>query len=185
MEDAEIIDLYWSRDESAIKETEYKYGRFCHSIALRILTVWEDAEECVNDTYQKVWNAIPPQRPNLFRAWLGKIVRNLSINRYEYNHASKRYAGGDTLLSEMSDCIPDNKTTDTILEAQELSGYISDWLDGLSEINRALFVRRYWSGETVSDLAKIIGTSPNKLAGQLFRLRAGLKVYLEKKGVQL
>lgn len=185
MDDDQIIELYWIRNETAIKETEHKYGRFCHSIAYNILSVWEDAEECVNDTYQKVWNAIPPQRPNVFHAWLGKIVRNLSLNRYEYNHATKRYAGGDILLGEISDCIPDPGTVEAIIEAKELSGYISNWLDALPETDRALFVRRYWSGVGVSDLAKMIGTSPNKLAGRLFRLRTGLKTYLEEKGVRL
>lgn len=185
MEDAQIIDLYWNRKESAIQETEQKYGRFCHSIAFNILSVREDAEECVNDTYQKVWDAIPPQRPHVFRAWLGKIVRNLSLNRYAYTHAAKRYAGGEILLGEIADCIPDHKTTEDRIAVSELSGQISDWLDDLPETDRALFVRRYWMGESVSDLAKRMGTSPNKLAGRLFRLRAGLKTYLEEKGVQL
>lgn len=185
MDDNQIIELYWSRNEIAIQATESKYGRFCHSIAMGILSVWEDAEECVNDTYQKVWNTIPPERPNVFRIWLGKIVRNLSLNRYEYNHAAKRYAGADALLDELSDCIPDSNTTEGVIEAQELSMHISDWLDALPETDRALFVRRYWSGESVSDLANLIGTSPNKLAGRLFRLRARLKSHLEEQGVKL
>lgn len=185
MEDHEIINLYWKRDEAAIQETNYKYGRFCHSIAINILTVPEDAEECVSDTYHKTWNSIPPECPNAFQAWLGRIVRNLSINRWHHNRAQKRYAGMEILLSELSDCIPDTETTEEILEAQILSGYISDWLDTLPDMERLLFIRRYWNGEELKQLASIIGTTPNKLAGRMFRLRKSLSAYLTEKGVAI
>lgn len=108
---------------------------------MNILSVWEDAEECVSDTYQKAWNSIPPERPIAFRIWLGRIVRNLSINRWNHNRAKKRYPGTEQLLSELADCIPDSKTTENILETQELSKHINDWLYTLTEIDRALFVR--------------------------------------------
>jgi len=185
VEDHEIINLYWQRDEAAIKETAYKYGRFCHSIATNILTVPQDAEECVSDTYHKAWNTIPPEKPRAFRAWLGRIVRNLSINRWHYNKAQKRYAGVEILLSELSDCIPDTETTEEIVETQILSGYISDWLDTLPDMERLLFIRRYWNGEELKQLASISGTTPNKLAGQMFRLRKSLSSYLTAKGVAI
>ena len=185
MEDIEIIDLYWNRNETAVKETDNKYGRFCHSIAMNILSVWEDAEECVSDSYQKAWNSIPPERPNAFRAWLGRIVRNLSINRWHHNRAHKRYNGMEELLSELADCIPDTNTTESILEAQELSEHINDWLGTLTAVDRALFVRRYWNGEQLQSLAESSETTPNKLAGRMFRLRKSLQNYLTAKGVAL
>lgn len=185
MEDNEIINLYWNRNEAAIRETADKYGRFCHSLAMNILSVWEDAEECVSDTYQKAWNAIPPERPDAFRAWLGRIVRNLSINRWHHNRAQKRFAGVEELLSELGDCIPDSKTTEDILDAQELSAHISDWLNTLSVTDRALFIRRYWNGEPLQKLAPAAGISPNKLAGQMFRLRKDLQKYLEIRGIAI
>ena len=185
MDDALIISLYWNRDENAIRETDNKYGSFCNALAMNILADREDAEECVNDTYQKAWMAIPPERPNAFRVWLGKIVRNLSINRYHQNHAAKRYTATDALLSELSDCIPDAQTTEGVIEAKELSAYISHWLEGLRDTDRALFVRRYWCGEAVATLAVMIGTTPNKLAGRMFRLRKSLKTYLTERGVEV
>lgn len=185
MEDIEIIDLYWNRNETAIKETDNKYGRFCHSLAMNILSVWEDAEECVSDTYQKAWNAIPPERPNAFRAWLGRIVRNLSINCWHQNRAQKRYNGMEELLAELADSIPDTNTTEGILEAQELSAHINDWLSTLTAGDRALFLRRYWNGEQLQYLAELSGITPNKLAGHMFRLRKSLQKYLTKKGVTL
>ncbi len=185
IEDDIIIALYWKRNEAAILETDHKYGRFCYSLAMNILTVSEDAEECVSDTYQKVWNAIPPEKPTAFRAWLGRIVRNISINRWHYKHAGKRYAGVEVLLSELSDCVPDAKTTDEIFETQKLSMYISDWLDTLSAQDRLLFVRRYWNGEALQTLSALCGTTPNKLAGRMFRLRNSLRAYLTEKGVAI
>ena len=185
MEDHEIITLYWNRDEAAIRETDYKYGRFCHSLALNILSVPEDAEECVSDTYHRVWNTIPPEKPTAFRAWLGRIVRNLSINRWHHNRAQKRNIGIEILLSELSDCIPDSGTTEEILETQTLSQYINDWLDTLSDTERLLFVRRYWNGEELKQLATVSGTTPNKLAGRMFRLRKSLGTYLTEKGVAI
>ncbi|GAB6084784.1 RNA polymerase sigma factor [Alkaliphilus crotonatoxidans] len=185
MEDHEIITLYWNRDETAVQETADKYGGFCYRLAMNILSVCEDAEECVSDTYHKAWNTIPPERPLAFRAWLGRIVRNLSINRWNHNRAQKRYAGVEVLLSELSDCIPDTETTEEILEAQALSGYISDWLDSLPSTERILFVRRYWNGEELGRLAMASGITPNKLAGRMFRLRKSLQSYLVEKGVTI
>jgi RNA polymerase sigma factor (sigma-70 family) len=185
MEDQEIIALYWKRDETAIRETDHKYGRFCYSLAYNILAVSEDAEECVSDTYQKAWNSIPPEKPAVFRAWLGKITRNISINRWHYKRAGKRCSGMEILLSELSDCIPDLRTTDKIIEAKELSQHISSWLDTLSPQDRSLFVRRYWNGDALQSLSSLCGISPNKLAGHMFRLRSSLRTYLTEKGVAI
>ena len=185
MEDLEIIGLYWSRNEAAIRETNTKYGRLLYGIALNILSNCEDSEECVNDTYCNAWNAIPPEKPNSLVAYLGRIVRNLSINRWHNNRAQKRYNGTDLLLSELSDCIPAELTVENELESMVLSEIISDWLCTLTQDDRVLFLRRYWFGDPVNTLANECGTTPNRLAGRMFRLRQGLKKALEKEGVLL
>ena len=125
MEDVEIIELYWQRNEQAIAETAQKYGAFCHSIAKNILSIDEDAEECVNDAFHQAWNAIPPQRPVRFRAWLGKTVRNLALNLWNKNHAQKRYAGMTLLLTELEDCIPAPQTVEREIEEKELTGLLN------------------------------------------------------------
>lgn len=185
MEDFQILDLYWQRDETAIARTEQKYGAFCYHIAKNILSVNEDAEECVNDTYYQAWNAIPPQRPASFRAWLGRVVRNIAINLWNKNHAQKRYAGMTELLSELEDCIPHPKTIEREIEEKELSGHMNSWLRSIHREDRILFVRRYWYGEALSSLAKEQGTAPAKLAQRMYRLRTNLRAALEKEGVYL
>ncbi|MGI6616232.1 MAG: RNA polymerase sigma factor [Dethiobacteria bacterium] len=185
MEDQVIIELYWKRDEAAIQETDLKYGRFCHSLALNILAQQEEAEECVSDTYHRAWNAIPPERPLALRAWLGKIVRNVAINRWYYHRAQKRYQPMEEIFSELADCVPEPQTTESIVEARELTDYIDKWLDTLPKRDRVLFVRRYWNGEALQKLATSCSTSPNKLAGRMYRLRENLRTYLTEKGVAL
>lgn len=185
MEDEKIIKLYWERDERAILETKNRYGSYCYSIAFNILSILEDAEECVNDTYYKVWNSIPPEKPNFFRVWLGTITRNLSINRWHYKRAEKRFNGIEILLSELSDCIPDKNHMEIELESKELANYINNWLENLTKDDRLLFIARYWNGERVKDLGLIFNSTPNKLSGRLFRLRKSLKSYLVERGVAI
>ena len=112
MDDRKIVELFWRRDENAIAETRRRYGGFCHAIALRILSDRQDAEECVSDTWLAAWNAIPPQRPARLQPWLGRVVRNLAINRWEKNRAQKRYAGVELLLDELSEAIPSPQTVE-------------------------------------------------------------------------
>ena len=185
MEDSKIIELYWQRNETAITETARKYGTFCHGIAINLLHVKEDAEECLNDTYHTAWNSMPPQKPDKLRAWLGKVVRNLSLALWNKNHRQKRYGGMTELLDELEECIPSSETVERTIEAKELSEVIDRWLMGLSREERALFVRRYWNGTSLSELASLWGSSPNKLAQKMFRLRAGLRAALEKEGITL
>ena len=185
MEDSQIISLYFKRDESAITETETKYGAFCHRIALNILSINADADECVNDTYLQAWNSIPPQKPDKFGAWLGKVVRNIAFNLWKKNHRQKRYAGMEQLLNELDDCIPSPITVEREIEEQELTEVINTWLASLSQSNRILFVRRYWYGETVTMLAKERGISPASMAKRMYRLRKNLKYKLEKEGYSL
>ncbi len=185
MEDQKIIELYWQRKETAIVETARKYGSFCHRIALNILSVQEDAEECVNDSYHSVWNCIPPTRPDSFKAFLGRIVRNLSISRYRKNRAQKRYSGMELLLSELEDCIPAPEQVEHIIERQHLSTLISDWLESLTAEERTLFIRRYWFGDELQQLAKEFRITPNALAGRMLKLRKALRSKLEQEGVAL
>ena len=185
MEDLQIIELYNARIETAIKETDTKYGRMLHGIALNILSNHWDSEEIVNDTYGKAWNAIPPEKPNSLGAYLGRITRNLSINRWNEQRAKKRYDGAELLLYELGDCIPATQTVENVIDAKEQAKIIDTWLGTLSTDNRVLFLRRYWFGDAVSSLAKECGTSANKLAGRLYRLRQGLKKALEQEDISL
>ena len=186
MKDMEIISLFHKRMEQAIYETEKKYGVYCHRIASNILSIKEDAEECVNDTYLSAWNSMPPAIPKSLKTFLGCITRNLSISRYRANHAKKRYAGMELLLSELEDCIPTSKNNiDEMIDLHVLSEIISDWLDTLSSLDRALFVRRYWYGDTIATLAAESGYSSPKLTQKMLRLRRKLKKYLEQEGVNL
>ncbi|MCI9455489.1 MAG: sigma-70 family RNA polymerase sigma factor [Oscillospiraceae bacterium] len=186
MEDAAIIALYWSRSESAIEKTDEKYGGYCRTIAYNILENHEDTEECTNDTYFKVWNAIPPQRPSLFRAFLGKIARNTALKRYDSSHADKR-GGGETaiLLSELEECVPAPNNAETECESAELSRAVSDFLYQLDELSRNLFVRRYWYAEKLTNLCEAYGISASQGKSTLYRVRGKLKEYLEKEGFLL
>lgn len=185
MEDRQIVALYHQRQEQAIRESEKKYGHYCRRIARNILTLPEDAEECVSDTWLAAWNAMPPQFPQVLSAFFGRIVRNLSISRYRANHAQKRYAGMEALLSELEDCLPSPDTMERHLERLELSRLIGGWLEGLSADDRALFLGRYWYGAPVKELARRAGLSPNTASQRLGRLRQRLKQVLEAEGVAL
>ncbi len=185
MTDAEIIQMFWRREETAITETQTRYGAYCTHIAINILSDREDAEECVSDTWLQAWNTIPPQKPRSLRAYLGRIVRNLSLNRWNHDHAQKRYSGMEQLLSELEDCIPAPDTAQRKLETAALSEIISDWLETLPRNDRVLFVRRYWYGDTLQELAGRTGVSASKLAQRMLRLRKGLKAALEHEEVSL
>ena len=186
MEDAEIIDLYWNRSEFAIMETANKYGRFLHSVAWNIVRNNGDAEECVNDTYLRTWNAIPPTKPTAFRAWLGRIVRNLSLDRWKETRTQKR--GGDEteiLLGELDACIPDPCGAEKMLEDQEIADLIGIFLRALPAEQRIIFIKRYWYGADLLQIAADLRCSIGKVKSSLFRTRKALRTYLEKEGVEL
>ena len=185
MEDSQIISLFFKRDEAAIVETEKKYGAFCHKIALNILSISADAEECVNDAFLQAWNSIPPQSPDRLGAWLGKVVRNLAINLWNKNHRQKRYAGMEKLLNELEDCIPSPVTVEHRIEEKELTRFLNPWLASLSRDDRILFVRRYWNGEALNSLAAEYRVSSGNMAKRMYRLRLNLKSKLEKEGYTL
>jgi len=182
MEDSLIIELFHTRNEDAIAQMQTKYGAYCMRIASNLLSR-EDAEECVNDTFLAVWNAIPPAKPSDLKAYLGKTARNLAINRYQKNHAKKRHYGIAVLLSELEDCIPSPDTAERGADSRELTAVINAWLGSLDKDDRVLFARRYWYGASLKELAKERNISPGKLAQRMHRLRLSLRLTLEQEGI--
>jgi len=185
MTDEAIIGLYFDRDQQAITESDLKYGAFCRYLAANILQNQEDAEECLNDTWLAAWNRMPPTRPDHLKAFLGRITRTVSIDRWRHNRAQKRYDGTELLLSELEDCVPDAQSVEAAAELRELTAEIDRWLGELEVQERVAFVRRYWYGEPVQELARHFGVSPNRMAQRLRRLRMRLRQRLEAKGVLL
>lgn len=186
MEDNKIIDLYWERTEIAIDETAKKYSRYCHSISFNILHDKEDAEECVNDTYLGAWNAIPPNRPNCLATFLGKITRNLSLDKYKKYSAQKRGHGQmEVALSELDEVIPSATRVEQAIDAKELSELLDSFLGDLPKQKRIIFVKRYWYLMPIKTMAEQLGASESQVKSTLFRIRNELKSYLEKEGVML
>ncbi|MCI8276057.1 MAG: sigma-70 family RNA polymerase sigma factor [Lachnospiraceae bacterium] len=186
MEDNRILELYWKRQEAAITRTAEKYGRYCQTISYNILHNREDAEECVNDTWFHAWNSMPPHYPNRLSAYLGKITRNLSINRFKSYGAGKRGGGQAALvLSELADCIPAAGGVEDVVEEMVLVDAIEMFLYGLTEQKRNIFIRRYWYLTPVKELARTYRMSEGKVASMLFRMRRELKEHLEKEGIVL
>jgi len=179
-----ILDLYFARSESAISETADKYGNYCFSISVNILQNNEDSEECVSDTYLRTWDAIPPQRPMNFRAFLGKIVRNLSLNKYK-ERRTKKHGGGEPalLFSELEDCIPSGSSVEAESEANEVIEAINSFLTSIDSESRIVFVRRYWYADSVKAIAENFQMSESKVMSMLFRTRNKMRVYLEQEGV--
>lgn len=186
MDDRQIIELYWARSETAITETANKYSRYCHSISYNILHNHEDAEECVNDTYLRVWGTIPPQRPNRLSAFLGKITRNLSLNRYERYTAKKRGFGQVPLvLEELQHCIPAAGSIEQTIEDEVLAEIFNRFLASLPADTRKIFMRRYWYLSPIREIAEDYGFRESKVKMTLLRARNELKQCLEKGGVVL
>ncbi len=185
MEDSEIIDLFFSRSERAISETREKYGSACLVISNNILGNSLDAEECLSDALLAMWNAIPPEKPNPFRAYLFRIVRNISIARYHSNTSKKRNSFYDVALDELGDCFAGKQSVEQEITARELSGLIDRFLETLDEESRMLFVRRYWYSDSIKDLAERFGTNPNNISVRLSCLRTKLRKYLQKEGYKV
>lgn len=186
MNDHEIVALFFARQEKAISATADKYGRYCHAVAYNILFNRSDAEECVNDTYLGAWNSIPPQRPNHLAAYLGKITRNLALNRYKRNSVAKRGSGQvEIALSELENCIPDNAGVEQAVEDAVIVSVINRFLYADSPKNRNIFIRRYWYLCTIREIADSYEMSESNVKVLLFRMRSELKKQLEKEGVYL
>ncbi len=184
MEDKQIIELYFARDEQAIQETDIKYGRLCTSVSYNILANASDTEECVNDTYFHTWNQIPPTRPLYFSAFLCKIVRNLSLKRLDYLTAKKRCPQVLVSLEELEAILPDDRM-DPHMEREELGRIISQFLRTEKAEARNVFLRKYLFMDSVSDIAARYGYEESKVKSMLFRTRSRLRAYLKKEGVEI
>lgn len=184
MEDKEIVELYWNRDESAIKETQNKYGNYCFSIAYNILHNKEESEESLNDTYLATWNAIPPHHPLNLSTFIGKITRNISISKYRANTADKRKANQTTVsIDELAECIADDKSLRPSLDEEIIAESINDFLATLKENERKVFVCRYWYFDSIEDISKRFNYTQSKVKMMLSRTRNKLKEHLLKEGV--
>ena len=184
MDDLQIIELYFARDEQAIKATDDKYGRLCLCIAGNILSNREDSEECVNDTYLNVWNRIPPTRPDNFKAFICKITRNLSLKKLEAANARKRTGAAILSLEEIEETVPDSGVSPEIRD-EELGKLISAFLRKQKDDARNVFLRKYWFFDPVSDIAKRYAFSESKVKSMLFHTRNKLRDYLKKEGIEL
>ena len=186
MEDSHIIGLFWYRNEQAIRETQQKYGTYCTAIANNVLLCPEDSQECVQDALLRLWDTIPPQRPRCLQAYLGRITRNLALNRLRSICAQRRGGGLPHLpLEELRDLASGQGDPPTELEKRRLADSISVFLRTLSPEKRQLFVRRYWYAEPLSQVASEAGLTQDKVRNTLFRLRKQLKKHLEKEGFTL
>ena len=184
MEDSHIIQLFFDRAERAIEALAIKYGKLCYRIAYNILTNHQEAEECENDTYLRVWDTVPPTWPDNLRAYVSRIVRNLALDRVRYQNREKRSVAAERLLSELSECVPapvsvEADADDTIVQA------VTSYLYTLDDLTRVLFVRRYFYMDSVEMLARHFGMNASSVSTKLNRTRARLKCYLEKEGIVL
>ena len=184
MDDNKIIELYFSRDEQAIKETQDKYGKLIFSIANNILDSRSDSEECVNDTYLGVWNSIPPERPRSFVAYISKIAQNLSLKRLEYLSRDKRAKDLTVSLCELEDVLCDSEIRSDVSDG-EISMLISRFLHTQSKEKRMVFIRRYYFFDSVEDISVRYSISKSKVKSMLFYTRRKLKEFLIKEGVQI
>lgn len=181
MEDEKILDLYWERSQDAIRETAKKYGAYCHKVAFNILRSQEDSEECVNDTYLNAWNAIPPHRPNPLLAFLCRITRNLSFDRYKSHRAEKRGGGQVALaLAELEECIPSAFRVEQALEDKQLAHFLDEFLGTLTAEYRRIFLLRYWYLMSVKEISVCCTVSESKVKSALFHTRRRLKAALEQ-----
>lgn len=183
MRDEKLIELYMGRKESAIRETDRKYGSYCQRIADNILHSREDAEECVNDTWMKAWNSIPPARPDHLKLYLAKIVRNIAFNRYKARNAGKR-GGGEiaVILEELEECIPGSSDLEGEYLGEELGGCIRQFAHNLPPRDCDIFIRRYFFGENAREIAGRYKIRENHVNVVLSRTRQKLKCHLEKEG---
>lgn len=183
MRDEIIIDLFFERNEQAVKELDDKYGEIFRLVSTNILHNRQDAEECVNDAYLGIWKAIPPARPNPLAAYACKVVRNLSLKRYEKNTAIKRNAIYDVAMEELEACLASPNTVEDEIARKELTCIIESFLDTVSVENRVIFLRRYWFFDTYADIAKKVGLTEKNVSVRLTRTRQQLRQYLLEREV--
>ncbi len=183
MEDSQIIDLYWQRKENAISETASKYGNYLYQVSYHIVTNREDAEECVNDTYNAAWEAMPPHRPNRLSTFLGKITRRFSIDLWRKNGAQKRGNGEIVYaLDELEECLSWRGSVESTAEQHELQEILNNFVKKLPRTERRVFLARYWYLYSISDISNKFGFSESKVKSMLFRIRNELRKKLEEEG---
>lgn len=183
MEDRLIVKMFLERSEQAISCLSAKYGSLCKSISYHIVGNEQDAEECVNDTYLAVWNTIPPQTPASLSAYICKIARNISLKKYRSNTAIKRNSCYDISLEEIGECFGGGNHVEDFIEAEELTNYINQFLFEINQMDRLMFMQRYWFHLEVSEIAENMSKSPNYIRVHLHRTREKLRTYLEKEGL--
>lgn len=183
LEDEKIIELFFARSEQAIRELDIKYGKICRRLSRNIVNDRQDAEECVNDAYLGAWNAIPPAKPDPLRAYICKIVRNVSLKLYHRRKAAKRNSVYEIAMQELADSLSAPDTVEAEMEARELAEAIDSFLETLTVENRVIFMRRYAYMDACSDIAARMGFSENTVAVRLHRIRRRMKQYLIERGV--
>lgn len=184
MDDQAIIKLYFDRSEAALVQTDIKYGAYCYSIAYHILADREDSEESVNDAYLATWNAIPPRRPSVLATFLGKITRNISINRWKARSAYKRGGGEmDIALEELGECVAGGTNVEDAYAHKETVRAFRAFLDTLPDVERRVFLRRYWYLDSTKEICDRYGFSESKVKSMLFRIRKRLHAKFQKEGL--
>lgn len=186
LQDEKIVELFWNREEAAIWESERQYGKYCYAIAFHVLRAREDSDECVNDTWLRAWNAIPPQRPKLLQAFLGRITRNLAFDRFRAWKTGKRGSGEILLvLEELEECVPAAQDTEETVEDWELERVLGRFLQSLPERDCGIFLERYWYSKSVREISRGYSLKESSIKSCLFRSREKLRVFLEEEGVRL
>ena len=180
MNDQDIIALYFARNEQAIRETDRQYGKVCMQVSMNILDSRPDAEECVNDTYLKTWNSIPPTKPGSLCAFVCRIARNLSLNRLRDLRREKRNKELTLSLDELEACIPA-----AMEDSEQLATLLNDFLAGLDETNRVLFMGRYWYSYAIDHLARSMGLTQKAVYMRLYKIRERLRAYLSERGYRV
>ncbi|MBO5756388.1 MAG: sigma-70 family RNA polymerase sigma factor [Clostridia bacterium] len=182
MEDKKIVELYWARNEDAITQTSVKYGGMMHATSKSIVGSHEDAEECVNDAYLAAWNSMPENRPTYLGGYMARIIRNISLNRYDRNHAAKRQ-GVQVVFEELEGCLTDYNTPEEEYEQGCLKEVLDNFLESLDEQKRVIFLRRYFYTDSIAEIAQRMQMSEGKIKSILFRLRGQLAATLKEAGV--
>ena len=183
--DEQIIDLYFAREERAIAETDKKYSQYLHTVAYSILANEQDAEECLQDTYLRVWHAIPPERPSIFHAFLAKITRNLSLNRLKTAKRQKRVPSEASVsLQELEECVSDGDSLSRQLQSAAVARAVNRYLDGVSDRRMYVFISRYFYALTIPQIAKRLSCSVSLVNRELTEIRRELRIELEKEGIE-
>ena len=181
--DEAIIDMYWGRNERAIEETDKKYGRYLYTIAYNILRDTLDCEECLNDTYLKTWNRIPPTRPNVFQVFLSKITRDVSVDKYRQNHSAKKIPTELVRsLDELEDCLTTNTSVEEEVLVRQMIAILNSYLESLSSRDEFCFICRYYYSDSIEEIARMLKLSERTVFRDLSRIRKGLRERLEKEG---